>query len=533
MTATTFTPGTPVASSWLNDVDRATYRAASGVAGTIARTPWDRNAERISVKDFGALGNAAINSGVLSGTNDTAAFNLAIAACGKTKTLYIPDGMYIISPGVLNMIQCSVDGSGATIIGASDTGLGAIFNLGYDETYPVALGTGNTGLYAWKTFKLYQIIGSPNGDAGMSNIGIHCSYLNESQVYVDVIRGCKYGIFLNGNLNNTHQGTNDINIGHLYMCDVGFLGQGGTLGNMCEANRVSGRYWFGFATAAISLAGGGTAIRVDNVFDIISLGVGLVNGNGILLDNLCARNIFRIRSWDSGVSGTGKLIISSGQNNLFQIPALIQANVTMTGTDVIDTLTTATDGSARSNVSMSGIPSSGAWRVGDKVWNTAPIIGNVPGWICTTAGSPGVWSEMQLLAGSSKFKAVLTAPQAISVATPTKVVFGSATINVGSAYNPANGVFLPAVPGYYTVSTSVKVTATTMTSAIIEIYKNGALDTTLMVMPTTLNNSVLSGTSLVYLNGTTDTLSIFGTINAASGASFVSGVFSASIGQST
>lgn len=536
--------GTKVLARYLQALPQGTSDSASStytpsgtgaVATTVQQQLRNIQANYINVKDapFYAKGDGAIVGGVLTGTNDTAAFNAAIAACGNSKILYVPSGTYILTPGAGSQIRCSVEAPDAIAIASTDTTLGALFDLAYDETYPVALGTSNTGLYAWKTFRWHQIIGSPNGDSAFSNVGIHCSYLNESQVIVDVIRGCNRGIHLDGNALNTHQGTNYIDIGHMYMCDVGFLGQGGTAGNMCEANRVTGRYWYGFRTAAISLAGGGTAVRVDNEFDIVSLGVGIANGNGIMLDSLCSHNVFRIRSWDAGVSGTGKYIVSSGANNLFQVPSLVQAAVTMTGTDIIDLATWAQDGSGRSNLNMSGVPSSGSWRKGDKVWNTAPNAGNVPGWVCTTAGTPGTWTEMQVLAGSPKFKAFMASSQGVTVNTPTGAVFGNATANVTASYNAANGVFQPSVPGYYQVSTSLKVAGTTMTSAALELYKNGSLDTTLMVMPTTLNNSVLSGSSLVYLNGTTDTLAVFGTVTAASGASFVSGAFSAALIQST
>lgn len=46
----------------------------------------------------------------------------------------------------------------------------------------------------------------------------------------------------------------------------------------------------------------------------------------------------------------------------------------------------------------SATPSTGAWKVGDIMWNTAPASGGTPGWVCTTAGSPGTWKAMANLA---------------------------------------------------------------------------------------------------------------------------------------
>lgn len=43
-------------------------------------------------------------------------------------------------------------------------------------------------------------------------------------------------------------------------------------------------------------------------------------------------------------------------------------------------------------------PVAGTWKVGDRVWNTAPAGGGTPGWVCVTAGTPGTWKAMPNLA---------------------------------------------------------------------------------------------------------------------------------------
>jgi hypothetical protein len=42
-------------------------------------------------------------------------------------------------------------------------------------------------------------------------------------------------------------------------------------------------------------------------------------------------------------------------------------------------------------------PSTGTWQRGDIVWNSQPSALGTPGWICTTAGTPGTWSAMASL----------------------------------------------------------------------------------------------------------------------------------------
>ena len=46
----------------------------------------------------------------------------------------------------------------------------------------------------------------------------------------------------------------------------------------------------------------------------------------------------------------------------------------------------------------SAAPTTGTWKRGDVVMNTAPSAGGVPGWVCVTAGTPGTWKSMAALA---------------------------------------------------------------------------------------------------------------------------------------
>ena len=36
----------------------------------------------------------------------------------------------------------------------------------------------------------------------------------------------------------------------------------------------------------------------------------------------------------------------------------------------------------------------GTFKVGDRVWNTAPSTGAAAFWVCITAGSPGTWEKV-------------------------------------------------------------------------------------------------------------------------------------------
>ena len=126
MTSTVFTPGTVIASPWLNDVNTKTYAdpdtvalAASGGSSRVGYLPYGTNAvattvqdklqQIVSVKDFGAKGDGS--------TSDIAAIAAAIAATPTYGTLYFPPGVYI---GYIQLRRSNISivgaGSGSTIL---------------------------------------------------------------------------------------------------------------------------------------------------------------------------------------------------------------------------------------------------------------------------------------------------------------------------------------------------------------------------------------------------------------------------------
>lgn len=46
----------------------------------------------------------------------------------------------------------------------------------------------------------------------------------------------------------------------------------------------------------------------------------------------------------------------------------------------------------------SAAPTAGTWKLGDVVLNNAPSAAGVPGWVCVTAGAPGTWKAMAVVA---------------------------------------------------------------------------------------------------------------------------------------
>lgn len=71
----------------------------------------------------------------------------------------------------------------------------------------------------------------------------------------------------------------------------------------------------------------------------------------------------------------------------------------VTGHQFIKKLATSNDSSGwRREVYGTAAPATGAWRVGEIVWNTAPAAAGNIGWVCTTAGTPGTWKQFGTVA---------------------------------------------------------------------------------------------------------------------------------------
>jgi hypothetical protein len=122
----------------------------------------------------------------------------------------------------------------------------------------------------------------------------------------------------------------------------------------------------------------------------------------------------------------------------------------------------------------------------------------------------------------------ITTNQTVTVGTYTKVQFNAELYDTASAFDSTtNYRFQPTVAGYYQISAnpSPYSTASTMTSCIATIYKNGS--------ELFLNQYNISATSafsapitaLVYLNGSTDYLELYGVVGAVSGGLFTIGMY--------
>jgi hypothetical protein len=107
------------------------------------------------------------------------------------------------------------------------------------------------------------------------------------------------------------------------------------------------------------------------------------------------------------------------------------------------------------------------------------------------------------------FRAYQSSAQTLSSATFTKLQFQTEVFDTNSNFdNATNYRFTPTVAGYYQINGAFTV-ATSATKMLVLIYKNGLVDT-VGFDSGSVSISVCSISNLVYLNGSTDYVELYG-----------------------
>ena len=134
-----------------------------------------------------------------------------------------------------------------------------------------------------------------------------------------------------------------------------------------------------------------------------------------------------------------------------------------------------------------------------------------------TVTIPATTGTVMVSSNMPAFSAYLSGTQSISNSTATKIAFNVKTFDTNNCYdNTTNYRFTPTVAGYYQISASMDCSATiSQTRAFLGVYKNGAQYARLQDS----NGAIIylqSGSVLVYCNGTTDYIEIYGQLNGTS-----------------
>jgi hypothetical protein len=117
---------------------------------------------------------------------------------------------------------------------------------------------------------------------------------------------------------------------------------------------------------------------------------------------------------------------------------------------------------------------------------------------------PAATGDVMVSGNMPAFSAYGDTAQTISSATFTKVTFGTEDFDTNS--NFASSTFTPTVAGYYQLNlTGVLLGATSITRGIVALYKNGSAVSRISDLSVTTSSVLtLSGSMIVYANGSTD-----------------------------
>jgi hypothetical protein len=159
------------------------------------------------------------------------------------------------------------------------------------------------------------------------------------------------------------------------------------------------------------------------------------------------------------------------------------------------------------------------------------IAGNVSGTVTLDAPDVAGSTVLTLPATSGTvmvngpaFSAVASGEQTVSFSTFTKVDITSETFDTNSNYDAANSRFTPTVAGYYQVNGAVSCNgSTTLTRAMVLLYKNGSeysRGTNILASLTITSPTSVTFSEVVYMNGSTDYIELYGFITGTGTATF-------------
>jgi hypothetical protein len=130
--------------------------------------------------------------------------------------------------------------------------------------------------------------------------------------------------------------------------------------------------------------------------------------------------------------------------------------------------------------------------------------GNPRGYYDNSSGS---WKMTGGVSGTPAFSAYQSTQQTLSANTMTKINFQTEEFDTNSNFDTTNMRFTPTVAGYYQVTGALE-SGSTSTQMVLSIYKNGSAFKELW--RTVSNMYGISSGALIYLNGSTDYVELWG-----------------------
>jgi hypothetical protein len=150
--------------------------------------------------------------------------------------------------------------------------------------------------------------------------------------------------------------------------------------------------------------------------------------------------------------------------------------------------------------------------------NTGQLQLQSAGTTVMTITSTGVTTQV----GAPAFSAYLNGAQSITSSTFTKVQCATEEFDTNSNYdNTTNYRFTPTVAGYYQINGCINFSSSTKVEFLTSIFKNGSeFKRGVYVAISTAKDENCSVSALVYLNGSTDYVELYGYLNGTGSLNF-------------
>jgi len=120
---------------------------------------------------------------------------------------------------------------------------------------------------------------------------------------------------------------------------------------------------------------------------------------------------------------------------------------------------------------------------------------------------PSVTGTAMVSGNMPAFSVYLNGSQTISASTWTKITLNAEDFDTNN--NFASNRFTPTVAGYYLITVVSQMAGTGLTYPNVGVYKNGTLWGTGNSTSNSTSEIVCSGSTLVYLNGSTDYIEMY------------------------
>jgi hypothetical protein len=121
------------------------------------------------------------------------------------------------------------------------------------------------------------------------------------------------------------------------------------------------------------------------------------------------------------------------------------------------------------------------------------------------------------------FSAYASAAQTVTSNTATKVNIDTEDFDTNSCFDTSNKRFLPNVAGYYQINGIIRFNASTSATQLVTyLYKNGSIYAGYFLWNGTLGAANFQATAndIIYLNGTTDYVELWGSVTGTGTCSF-------------